>query len=455
MTFYPRTTLIALVILSLLTVSLAQTQSPPKRKKVKNFGSSLKRLKWNPQKNAAEMSSEKPDTIADEGDVIRIDTSLVSSDLLVLDQHGKSISGLTAENFAITEDGVAQNVGHFLTGDNVNNPRTIVLLMDYSGSQMPYLYNSVQAAKVLVDKLGPKDLMAIVTDDVELIQDFTTDKKKLKEKLDSLVDAIIGQRRPINDDGSIGRTEYVPRLGRSKQYSALMATLKEVFQEDDVRRIIIFQTDGDEAASLRNPKVEWKIPPGLKGKALKVAEEAMKLRNQSAAMREAQFALEDLYQAVEKERVTLYTVIPGARLWGLPLDEQVRRISLNQSVQTAGWMGHLSPRDRAQIKEWLEKDAMNVDETLLKSSAELMSKQQAILASLATVSGGWADFLEVPEQADAIYSRIFSDINQRYIVGYYPTNKERDGKRRKIEIKVKGHPEYQVYGRLSYFAPEP
>jgi hypothetical protein len=71
------------------------------------------------------------------------------------------------------------------------------------------------------------------------------------------------------------------------------------------------------------------------------------------------------------------------------------------------------------------------------------------------VSGGWADFLEVPAQADAIYSRIFSDINQRYIVGYYPTNKERDGKRRKIEFKVKGHPEYQVYGRLSYFAPKP
>jgi hypothetical protein len=77
------------------------------------------------------------------------------------------------------------------------------------------------------------------------------------------------------------------------------------------------------------------------------------------------------------------------------------------------------------------------------------------MASLATVSGGWADFLEKPEQADAIYSRIFSDINQRYIVGYYPANKERDGKRRKIEFKVKGHPEYQVYGRLSYFAPEP
>jgi hypothetical protein len=96
-----------------------------------------------------------------------------------------------------------------------------------------------------------------------------------------------------------------------------------------------------------------------------------------------------------------------------------------------------------------------VDEDLQKFNIETVAKLQAVVASVATVSGGWADFLEVPDQADAIYSRILSDINQRYIVGYYPTNKERDGKRRKIEFKVKGHPEYQVYGRLSYFAPEP
>ena len=72
---------------------------------------------------------------------------------------------------------------------------------------------------------------------------------------------------------------------------------------------------------------------------------------------------------------------------------------------------------------------------------------------VAPLTGGWTEFLQKPEEADAIYSRIFSDINQRYIVGYYPTNKERDGKRRKIDFSVKGHPEYQIYGRRSYFAP--
>jgi len=81
-------------------------------------------------------------------------------------------------------------------------------------------------------------------------------------------------------------------------------------------------------------------------------------------------------------------------------------------------------------------------------------KGQQALAVLATMTGGWTEFLEEPSQADENYSRIFSDINRRYIVGYYPTNKEHDGKRRKVNVEVRGHSEYIVMGRKSYYAPE-
>jgi hypothetical protein len=87
-----------------------------------------------------------------------------------------------------------------------------------------------------------------------------------------------------------------------------------------------------------------------------------------------------------------------------------------------------------------------------RNNAELNAKLQDALSAVAPLSGGWTEFLEQPEQADKIYARIFSDINQRYIVGYYPTNRTRDGKRRKIDFQVKGHPEYQILGRRSYFA---
>jgi hypothetical protein len=60
--------------------------------------------------------------------------------------------------------------------------------------------------------------------------------------------------------------------------------------------------------------------------------------------------------------------------------------------------------------------------------------------------------LEQPNQADEIYTRVLTDIDRRYIIAYYPTNRARDGKRRTVNIEVRGHPEYLVWGRKSYFA---
>jgi len=61
--------------------------------------------------------------------------------------------------------------------------------------------------------------MAIVTDDVALLVDFTRDKTKLKQALDSLV-----------------KKSEARQFGRSSQFSALMATVREMFTEEDIRR---------------------------------------------------------------------------------------------------------------------------------------------------------------------------------------------------------------------------
>jgi hypothetical protein len=91
----------------------------------------------------------------------------------------------------------------------------------------------------------------------------------------------------------------------------------------------------------------------------------------------------------------------------------------------------------------------------MKRELEIGINRQSALAEVSTLTGGWISFLEQPSQADEIYSHIFSDINRRYIVGYYPTNKEHDGKRRKVKVEVRGHPDYILIGRKSYLAPEP
>lgn len=424
------------LIAALITSALAQSPVPERQKpKLKDFGSSLKRLKWNPETNTAVRTEPKKRKTTDEDDVVRVETTLVVSDVLVLDKEWRPVLGLTREDFIVTEDGKPQEVGAFALGDDAKIGRSIVLIIDYSGSQLPFIETSVKAAKTLVDKLSPRDSMAIVTDDVELLVDFTRDKQLLKEKLDSL-------EKKATTGGPTSRRKF----GRSKQYSALMATLNEAFDHEDQRPVIVFQTDGDELSLLRNAIRDAPIfPPDRREQAQKYLQFLQKYYKDNVT----EFSLQDVYKAAENSRATIYTIIPGYRLTGLSPDKQVEKYKANRERTLSVW--DIKPEARARAEE----DFRRLSAENLKQMIDRAVNVQLALAGVAKITGGWHDFLEDPSQADTIYSLIFSDINRRYVVGYYPTNKERDGKRRKVNVELRGHPEYVVWGRKSYYAPEP
>ena len=439
-----RSSLSVLLLLLLPGLALAQTGEKPN---LKDFGSSLKKLKWDPERNAAAEVNSGPSS--DDDDVIKIETSLVVSELLVIDKQGKPVQGLKESDFLITEEDTPQQVGHFLLGDNRNLARSIVLIIDYSGSQFPYIKNSVEAAGVLVDKLGPYDQMAIVTDDVEVLADFTNNKRELKKKLNTLLEKSHG------DDGfrffGIGGTRR--RFGKSAQYSALMATLREAFDKEAQRSIVIFQTDGDEAEYLRNPIVVPTLPPDLPPEMVARVQNSVEYRKQLQRSSMTQFSLEDVYRAVEQSRATIYTVVPGVKLLGLTPDQQFETLTAENERARTAMLSTTSQKAREAIEKRVEEQKRVTPIQVLRQRSEELARVQDALAAVAPLSGGWTEFLEQPSQAQGIYTRIMSDISQRYIVGYYPTNKERDGKRRRINFEVKGHPEYTILGRRSYFAP--
>ena len=438
----------ALVIVCCVALSSGVfAQSKESKKKQKDFGSSLKQLKWNPiKKETVETKPATRSTAADEDDVIRFETSLVSLDVLVVDKAGNTVRGLTESDFAISEEGSPQQVGHFLLGDNRTVPRTIVLIIDYSGSQIPFLRSSIDAAKVLVDQLAPLDKMAIVTDDVELILDFTDDKKKLKSKLESLFDRTKANR------GFFSVSEQ--RIGKSKQYSALLATLNELFSDEDKRPIIVFQTDGDEVYRLQDPVIRPSLPSGLPAEMRAGWEENIQFRMAYMFENRTEFSLADVYRAAEKSRATIYTIVPGYQLLDRSPEEQINLTRLDTESRLDGQWSRFSASERETMKAQARAPWEPLSDEIMKYQAKESYIVQLALAGVAARTGGWTDFLEKPAQASAIYSRIFSDINQRYIVGYYPTNKARDGKRRKISIEVKGHPDYTILGRKTYLAPK-
>jgi VWFA-related protein len=385
----------------------------PEKPTLRAFGSSLNQLKWDPEKQAAveiNNANEKREGAATE-DVVHVETRLVVSNVLVLDQKGRAVEGLAQNDFIVTEDGQPQQISHFTLGDGTNLGRSMVLIVDYSNSILPYIDMSTAAAKILVDQLGPKDRMAIVTDDVELLVDFTGDKTKLKETLDS-----------------VAAKTTSGHAGKSAQFSALLATLRESFNAEDVRPIVIFQTDGDQIAFMQP------IDPSM-------------LQNPRLSSKVVQFSLNDVNTAVEKSRrATIYTVIPGLRLIGLPPTEQARRADI---IVSNDILARYHVRLKTNPNLFPPAPVSNPLGTSARNAAIRLEMQQAA-AGVADITGGQTFFLEQPEQARDIYSRILSDMNRRYVIGYYPTNKTDDCKRRKVVIEVRNHPDYIVEGRKSY-----
>lgn len=430
------------LILGFCINSFAQSQQREKPR-LKDFGSSLKKLKWDPEKN--ETVSTQPASRDDE-DVIRIETSLVTSDVLVTDKQGRPVRNLKATDFVVSEDGVPQQIGHFVLGDNVNLSRSIVLIIDYSRSQFPYIADSIEAAGVLVDQLGPKDRMAIVTDDVDLLVDFTNDKRELKRGLESLLERNRGAKSFLGVGGKR------PRFGRSAQFSALMATLNEAFDEEDQNPVIVFQTDGDELEFLRNSVIVHEVPSGLPPEILREVQEEVEQKRRLQRSLMTEFSLDDVYRAAERSRATIYSIIPRTRLLDLTQDEQIKRLAAEDSRSVATWSEASSEKMRNSFKVLEEQRRKRLTPEILQARIDQELKIQRSLVDLAKMSGGWAEFLETKSQTATIYNRILADLNLRYIIGYYPSNKTHDGKKRQITVEVKGHPEYIISSRKSYYA---
>src|SRR5262249_12801659 len=287
------------------------------------------------------------------GDVIKVETNLVVLDLFVTEQTKlRALTGLGRDDFVVTEDAVTQQISMFSVGADPSLPRSIVLIIDFSSSMSRYLERSVEAAKMLVNRLGPKDEMAIVNDEVELMVSFTGDKKRLKSTLDSL------KNRPRGAHGS-------------RQLTALFVTLRELSNAGQGRPIILVQSDGDEIMNLRDQQPRTEGQPST-----------------------YEFGLADIQAAVLGTRATIYPLIPGEPLIGVPIEEARLRVR------------------RSMIGDQ--------EDQYIKTITPARARGQVAIKSVADISGGWAAYLESPGQSDELYERILADIDHRYVIGYYP-----------------------------------
>jgi len=80
-----------------------------------------------------------------------------------------------------------------------------------------------------------------------------------------------------------------------------------------------------------------------------------------------------------------------------------------------------------------------------------------LLGEIAELSGGRAFTVENPNDLADVATKIGVELRNQYVLGYRPKNSLRDGKWRKIKVKLlppKGLPPLRVYARTGYYAPE-
>lgn len=90
-----------------------------------------------------------------------------------------------------------------------------------------------------------------------------------------------------------------------------------------------------------------------------------------------------------------------------------------------------------------------------RGSSRLMQQNQ--LMEMARLTGGRAVFPGSMKELEPMYTRIATEIHAQYTLGYVPTNATRDGKWRKVDIRLKRPPseKLQLRTREGYFAPVP
>jgi VWFA-related protein len=122
----------------------------------------------------------------DEGDVIKVETDLVTLNASVVERStGRVITGLTREDFKLEEDGVEQKIEHFET---VNAPFDLLLLIDLSGSTAKVTDIIRAATTRFVSAARPQDRVAILafSGTTAVVSPFTSNKSALNTAINSM-----------------------------------------------------------------------------------------------------------------------------------------------------------------------------------------------------------------------------------------------------------------------------
>jgi VWFA-related protein len=367
----------------------------------------------------------------------RVQSDLVLVNVTVRDKSGNFVRNLRAEDFTILEDNKPQKVTSFdvenvdalatqdvaqakvlpspssqqaiptdttasaaKAADQFKDRRLIVLFFDLSAMEPDEIDRAITSAEHYVDaQMAPADMVSIVSLGSSLLvnQDFTSDHELLKKQLQAFGE---GSGQGF-EEGTTGTTEGTPDTG---QPFTADDTEYNIFNTD--RRLEALRSVAEKLSNMQQKKSLIYFSSGM---------DRTGIENQSE--------LRAATNAAVRANLAIYTM----DLRGL------------QALVAGGEAQNASLRGTSAYSGQSTINALNSNFTT-----------QETLVTLASDTGGRA-FLDSNDFSQ-VFKGVQQDTSTYYLLGYRSTNSARDGRYRRISVKLKV-PDVKIDFRRGYYAP--
>jgi VWFA-related protein len=361
----------------------------------------------------------------------KVNSDLVLTNVVVRDKKtGEIVKGLTDKDFTITEDGKPQRIVSFdfenvdqaaplneatinasapngvfgaktgtATQEQLRNHRLIVMFFDITSMQPDDIDRAQDAARDYINKqMHPADLVAVVSLDntLSLDQDFTANKQLLLKA----VNAYSGPQAAGFQAGSTSTTNQVEDSSSftadESEYNDIN-TDRELFAIEDIAKSLSYLTE---------KKSLLYFSGGIQRDGI-----------------ENQASIHAAINTAVRANVSIYSV--DAR--GL------QAISPLGDTTTGNLRG-----------------ASSFNGAALQNNLDANFNTQEVMATLSSDTGGKA-FFDSNDFSPA-FDRIQHDTSAYYVIGYHSTDVRRDGRYRRLSIKI-NRGDVKLEYRPGYYAP--
>lgn len=274
----------------------------------------------------------------------QIDSTLVLVHVAVTDARGRFVTGLSLQDFQVSEEKTAQAVAYFSTEEA---PISVGLVLDFSGSMARSFGQLQQAVAEFLKSANPQDEFCLIEfrDFAELSMGFTGAPEEIQN-----------------------RVALTEPEGTTALLDAVFLGLQQMRKARNPRKILLIVSDGGDNHS--------------------------------------RYSARQVENLARESDVEIYAI----GIEGL----------------TAG---------RAVYDLW---------------------DGPALLSRLAEEAGGRYCGIDKSDQLAAVAEKIGRELRYQYVLGYVPSNRQRDGRYRHIQVKIErapGQPRLFAYWKRGYYAP--